>query len=268
MIFRKIGCLVVTSNSVKLKSISSWPNFRAKTTENHFRFHFHFKWLPALENRRERERDRERQRERERERERGRKKESIATSPSGAVAPIPIAIAISTSIFARSRSRSTHRVNASIAIAITGWRGSVDRDLRFDLRAIAIAIDASRERVDRDRDHTMRRPLWSRSRRSRSRLRLSEFDDFFLGFVCILRNEWYYIFIWWPRKCEKMCFLWYFQEHKQTSENIFRNIFWNATKHMKTFSFPENSIFGKYLFSRNTFTRTKRRLSRIVFLIH
>ena len=36
-----------------------------------------------------------------------------------------------------------------------------------------------------------------------------------------------------------MCFLWYFQEYNQTSENIFRNFFWNATKHMKTFSFPE-----------------------------
>ena len=55
MIFRKIWCLVVTSNSVKLKSISSWPKMRAKITENHFRFHFHFKWFPALENRRERE---------------------------------------------------------------------------------------------------------------------------------------------------------------------------------------------------------------------
>ena len=58
MIFWKMGCLVVTSNSVKLKSIFSWLNFRAKTTENHFCFHFHFKWLPALENRRERERER------------------------------------------------------------------------------------------------------------------------------------------------------------------------------------------------------------------
>ena len=47
-----------------------------------------------------------------------------------------------------------------------------------------------------------------------------------------------------------MCFLWYFQEYNQTSENIFRKFFWNATKHMKTFSFPESSIFGKYLFSR------------------
>ena len=59
MIFRKIGCLVVTSNLVKLKSISNWPKIRAKTTENDFRFHFHFKWFSALENRREREREKE-----------------------------------------------------------------------------------------------------------------------------------------------------------------------------------------------------------------
>ena len=55
-----------------------------------------------------------------------------------------------------------------------------------------------------------------------------------------------------------MYFLWYFQEHNQTSENIFRNFFWNATKHMKIFSFLKNSISGKYLFSGNAFTRTKR----------
>ena len=36
----------------------------------------------------------------------------------------------------------------------------------------------------------------------------------------------------------------------QTPENIFRKIFWNATKHMKTFSFPENSIFGKWHFPK------------------
>ena len=48
------------------------------------------------------------------------------------------------------------------------------------------------------------------------------------------RNRWWY-FSW-------VClFLLLFQ----TSENIFRKIFWNATKHMKTFSFPENSISGK-----------------------
>ena len=62
-----------------------------------------------------------------------------------------------------------------------------------------------------------------------------------------------------------MCFLWYFQEYNQTSENIFRKFFWNATKHIKTFSFPENSIFGKYLFSGNAFTRTKRSLIPVYY---
>ena len=32
----------------------------------------------------------------------------------------------------------------------------------------------------------------------------------------------------------------------QTPENIFQKIFWNATKHMKTFSFLENRISGKW----------------------
>ena len=122
----KWGCLVVTSNSVKLKSISSWPNLRAKRTEMIFHFYFHFKWLPTLENRRERERERENRSRHHRpstspagavEREKGRKKESIATSPASAVAPIMIAIAIDASIFARC----------------------------VDLHAIAITIDASRK---------------------------------------------------------------------------------------------------------------------------
>ena len=94
----------------KLKSISSWPNLRAKTTEMIFHFYFHFKLLPALENRRERER--------------GRKKESIATSSASAVAPI----AIDASIFARC-------VNLhAITIARSADRSNcdrADRDLAF-----------------------------------------------------------------------------------------------------------------------------------------
>ena len=50
-----------------------------------------------------------------------------------------------------------------------------------------------------------------------------------------------------------MCFLWYFQEHNQILENIFQNIFWNAIKHIKTFSFPENSIFEKWNIFRKCF---------------
>ena len=40
----------------------------------------------------------------------------------------------------------------------------------------------------------------------------------------------------------KMGFLEYFQEYNQIPENIFQNSFWNATKHLKIFSFPENIL--------------------------
>ena len=52
----------------------------------------------------------------------------------------------------------------------------------------------------------------------------------------------------------KMGFLEHFQQNNQTLENIFQSIFWNATKHLKIFPFPENNISGKY------FTWTKRSL--------
>ena len=159
------------------------------------------------------------------------------------------------------------------------------------------------KRSKRERERYVRRAdrRLSRSRRSRlaieiaispiaitiapieiviSRLRsllLSGFDDFFLGFgFCLCFEEWMILCIrlvtekMWENVSNKykMCFLRYFQEHNQTSENIFRNIFWNATKHMKIFSFSENSISRKYLFSGNTFTQTKRSLSHKQFLIN
>ena len=106
MIFRKMGCLVVTSNSVKLKSISSWSKIRAKTMENHFRFHFHLKWFLAFENKREKERERERERAREREREgekrresRDRPKPSSPISSADITGTVPIAIARSVRIW-------------------------------------------------------------------------------------------------------------------------------------------------------------------------
>ena len=61
------------------------------------------------------------------------------------------------------------------------------------------------------------------------------------------------------RNMIKLGFLEHFQEYNQTPENIFQKIFWNATKHWKIFSFPENSISGKY------FTRTKHSLSELRF---
>ena len=70
------------------------------------------------------------------------------------------------------------------------------------------------------------------------------------------------------RNKKKMCFLYYFQQHNQTLENIFQNIFWNATKHLKKFSFPENNISGKYLFSIKYFTWPKHNLTFWILLIY
>ena len=83
----------------------------------------------------------------------------------------------------------------------------------------------------------------------------SDLMIFFLGFVCVsvLRNEWYYIFVWQSRKCEKM---W------ETSKKcVFYGIFKNTTKHQKIFfeTFFEmqpntwkhllfSSIFRKYFY--------------------
>ena len=50
----------------------------------------------------------------------------------------------------------------------------------------------------------------------------------------------------------------------QTLENIFQKICENATKHMKTFSFPKNSIFGKWNIFRKCFytNRTQPKFQR------
>ena len=70
---------------------------------------------------------------------------------------------------------------------------------------------------------------------------------FFVGFcfcVYLLRNGIIYLFGSWEnvRNKKKMCFLYYFQQYNQTLENIFQRIFWNATKYLKMFSFPENIL--------------------------
>ena len=51
-----------------------------------------------------------------------------------------------------------------------------------------------------------------------------------------------------------MGFLKYFQQHNQTLENIFQNILWNATNHLKIFSFPENIFTRKYFTLGKYFT--------------
>ena len=104
----------------------------------------------------------------------------------------------------------------------------VDRNLDRNLAKIAIsplwvrAIDQRRDCVvDRDRRHGRRTEL--AKHRAVEPSRASIVDNFFSGF------------------CWVCLFLLFFQ----TLENIFRNFFWNVTKHMKIFSFSENSISEK-----------------------
>ena len=52
----------------------------------------------------------------------------------------------------------------------------------------------------------------------------------------------------------KMGFLKHFQEHNQTLENIFQSIYWNTTKHLKVFSFPENIFTWNYFRPEKYFT--------------
>ena len=149
-------------------------------------------------------------------------------------------------------------------------RTNAARDRENDPHIAPIAIadrrhDRTCDLADRDRRSR------SRSRRSRSRSRSRRYHDHVdwdrdrtdrdrdlidcdLAFVCPdLMNFFWVLFVLWGMNdimysfgnrenvsnMYKMCFLRYFQEHNQTSENIFRNIFWNATKHIKIFSFPE-----------------------------
>ena len=47
----------------------------------------------------------------------------------------------------------------------------------------------------------------------------------------------------------KMGFLEHFQQHNQTLEKTFQSIFWNATKYLKIFSFPENILHLKIFYT-------------------
>ena len=61
-------------------------------------------------------------------------------------------------------------------------------------------------------------------------LNLTEFDEFFpwiLFLLCFCIEEWYYIFVWQLRKCEKMC--------ATSRKCVFYGIFKNTTKYQKIF---------------------------------
>ena len=81
-------------------------------------------------------------------------------------------------------------------------------------------------RLHRDRTETA--PIALRSQRNGWVLmNLTGFDEFFFDGFCLcvylLRNGIIYLFGSWEnvRKKKKMCFLYYFQQHNQTLENIF-----------------------------------------------
>ena len=108
-----------------------------------------------------------------------------------------------------------------------------------------------------NRDRAKRRS-WSReapttliaispSCRSWSR-EVSEFDDFFLGFVCVLRNEWYYIFVWQLRKCEQQVENLFSMVFSRTQPNIrkyFSKHFLKCNQTHENIFLPENSISRK-----------------------
>ena len=65
------------------------------------------------------------------------------------------------------------------------------------------------------------------------------------------------------RKCEQQVKNVFFMVFSRIQPNIrkyFPKIFLKCNQTHETFSFPENSISGKYLFSGNAFTQTKRSL--------
>ena len=134
----------------------------------------------------------------------------------------------------RERERERESIATSSSADITGWCDSADRNQSF-----ARSREASTTPI------------------AISPIVCPNLMIFFFWvlFVFWEINDIIYLFGNWENVSnkEKMIFLWYFQEHNQTSENIFWNIFWNATKHMKTFSFPKNSISGKYSIFRKYF---------------
>ena len=211
MLFRKWGCLVGPENSIfrKLKSVD--PKKMPSTTEVILHFYFPFKVFP--ENFTERERARARARAC-----------TVWQSPANSeLQSTPIAISLANIPVAvdhdlvkrRSRDRVCRRE-----------RKIRDRDWRF-----ARSRRRSRSREDSDLAFARSR------RRSRSR---EEGEIAITPSIAISdRNRrrgrrtgsgLWLVFFW-------ICvFLLLFQ----TPENIFRKIFWNATKNMETFSFSGN----------------------------
>ena len=160
MIFRKTHAFGSYGKQIFRKIISVLPKFTFVDPEIIFYTCFTFKRFPQHAQKREthlaktQQNTRGEQTQRERERERSRHRAD----------------------------RCRSRLRSAIEVAI---EASSDRDRSFERsrsrqRRSTIEIEAS---SNRDRANGDRRS------RQRSRLCLSGFDDFFLGFFCVLRNE-------------------------------------------------------------------------------
>ena len=142
-------------------------------------------------------------------------------------------------------------ITGTVPIAIAR---SFDRERSFDRdraklqprsRDASIAITRSADHADRAK------------RRSRSH-EVSRFDDFFLGFVCVLRNE-CIIYSFGNRENVRKC--------EQQIENVFSMVFSrtqpNIRKYFSKHFLKCNQTHENIFLSGNTFTRTKRSLKAV-----
>ena len=267
----KPACLAVTKNKIFRKIISYWSKFTPLTrkwfytlifTSNHFR----------VTQKRERARERTQKRERVRERMRAQpnadpanrrekeRKHSLQSSH-------------------RHRSTSCRSCQAQPAKDRTQ---SPDRNpeptLPFDFAGEprALRLRHSTSTSNRTQTATFDFAPFNFTVRLQLRIAIEKwlgFDEFdriwwfffcWVLFRCLSIEKWDYIFVWQPRKCEKM---W-----ATSTKCVFYGIFKNITKHQKIFfemqpntwkhfpfqkiAFPKNEIF-----SGNAFTRTKRSLN-------
>ena len=117
--------------------------------------------------------------------------------------------------------RSTHRVHVATTIATTKSPTNRSLSLSLSLSLLPISLSLCHN--------------WS-----------SDFDFFVLIFVSLIVYIFWFsviIFVWILRKCEKHDkneFSKEFSGTQPNTKNIFQSIFWNATKHLKIFSFLEN----------------------------
>ena len=223
-----------------------WPKNMPSDPVKAFPFLFYLQITSGTETRKERSLQMRKGRKRER------KNDSQTQWPN----PRHSGEIVSSSSCRRVLSSCHQSLSFSISLSLLNWVWSsqhhADRDLAFASavrshlhlrRAISPLVDSSRLSL------FLLLSIWP------------HLMIFFSGFCfCFCIEEWMILYIclvaekMWAtsRKC-----VFYGIFKNLTPENIFQNIFWNATKHLKIFSFPKNSISRKYLFSRKYFTWTK-----------